>query len=37
VHVDDCGTIADWADNSVVTVDSDYRVTSTVRPLHDCR
>ena len=37
VHVDDCGTVADWADNSVVTVDSDYRVTSTVRALHDCR
>jgi hypothetical protein len=36
VHVDDCRTVADWADNSVVRIDSDYRVTSTVRPLHDC-
>jgi hypothetical protein len=37
VHVDDCRTVADWADNSVVRIDSDYRVTSTVRALHDCR
>lgn len=36
VHVDDCRTVADWADNSVVTIDSDYSVTSTVRELHDC-
>ena len=36
VHVDDCRTIADWAGNSVVRIDSDYRVTATVRPLHDC-
>jgi hypothetical protein len=36
VHVDDCGTVADWADNRVVRIDSDYRVTATVRALHDC-
>ena len=36
VHVDDCRTVADWADNSVVTIDADYRVTKTVRALHDC-
>jgi hypothetical protein len=34
--VDDCSTIADWSDNSVVTIDSDYRVTSTVEPLNTC-
>src|SRR5215210_2723948 len=37
VLVDDCGTIADWSDNRVVTVDAAYRVTSTVRALDDCR
>jgi hypothetical protein len=36
VHVDDCRTVADWSNNSVVTIDSNYNVTSTVRALHDC-
>jgi hypothetical protein len=36
VHVDDCRTVADWGDNSVVRIDSGYQVTSTVRQLHDC-
>jgi hypothetical protein len=37
VLVDDCGTVADWSDNRVVTIDAAYRVTSTVRALDDCR
>jgi hypothetical protein len=36
VVVDDCRTVADWSGNSVVTIDSDYRITSTVRPLNTC-
>jgi hypothetical protein len=36
VYVDACATVADWSDNSVVTVDADYAVTSTVRPLTTC-
>lgn len=37
VHVENCATVGDWSDNAVVTVDSAYRVTSTVRRLDTCR
>lgn len=28
-----CGLIAQWSDNSIVTIDASYRITSTVGPL----
>lgn len=36
VLVDACSTIAVWRDNTVVEIDADYRVTSTVRRLTTC-
>jgi hypothetical protein len=36
VVVDDCRTVADWSDNTVVRIDSSYRVRSTVRRLNTC-
>ena len=36
VLVDSCSTIAVWRDNTLVEIDADYRVTSTVRRLTTC-
>jgi pectate lyase len=36
VYVGQCSVVQDWSQNSVVTVDASYRVTSTVRPLNSC-
>jgi hypothetical protein len=36
VSVDDCKTVHDWSDNTVVTIDSNYQPTSTVRQLTTC-
>jgi hypothetical protein len=37
VHVENCAAVDDWSGNAVVTVDSAYRITSTVRRLDTCR
>jgi hypothetical protein len=36
VLVDTCAAIGQWSDNRLVTIDSQYRVTSTVRRLKTC-
>jgi hypothetical protein len=36
VSVDDCRTVHDWADNTVVNIDSNYQPTSTVRQINTC-